>query len=212
MIGITKLIAFAILTLAGIPSQASSGPACRSVFQEGSQRGEAIPRLLPLVPIESLDAVRAVSRGHFTAQRGSQTVFLKRLRNSLSPEISWLERLNYLGLGAKLYGKTELNGQTFAVLEYVEGINTQMPMMAPPDFKLAPQVVAEIKRQAKLLADHQIIPVDLQFQVSKDGSQVVLIDPELFKVAPDLQTAQTQTQVILQNLFMPWQLEGKIEF
>ena len=181
---------------------------CAGVFTDRGGQGESVT--IPVLSIESLGELTGLSRGHFAGHLGPKKVFIKKLRAS-SHELIWLERLNSLGLGVKLYGKTKIQDQTFAVIDFVEGINTQMPMMAPGDFRLSKESVIEIRRQAEILADNQIIPVDLQFQVSNEGSKITLIDPELFKAAPDIKTAKQQTNAILNGLFMPWMMEGKID-
>ena len=84
-------------------------------------------------------------------------------------------------------------------------------MMAPSEFVLTKKALAEIQRQAAVLAENQIIPVDLQFQISLDGNSVKIVDPELFKRASSVVEAQSRTLHILMGLKLPWMMEGKLE-
>lgn len=177
-----------------------AGPSCQSVFSQENGRG-----------VENVSITTALPRGHFEGVLGAERVFIKKLRASSETEIAWLERINSLGLGVKLYGTMKIQDQTFAVMEFFEGVNTQIPMMAPSNFVLTKKALAEIQHQAFILAENQIIPVDLQFQVSLDGKSIKIVDPELFKQASSVAEARAQTLNILMGLKMPWMMEGKLE-
>jgi hypothetical protein len=182
--------------------------ACSQVWLGGES--EVSP--IPLLEEKLFSNPQALSRGNISANLNGESVFLKKLRGGSEKEMQWLQTINSLGLGVKLYGKTKIQDQIFAVLEQAPGVNTQIPMMAPSEFILKKSAALEMRRQAEVLAQHGIIPVDLQFQVSLDGRQVKIIDPELFRVTDNVDLAMKETQTILNNIFMVWTMESKLEF
>lgn len=194
-----RSVLFLILSIF-LGSFAWAGPSCGAIFTSENRRGEGDITLL-----------RPLSRGNFEAVIGNERVFLKKLRPSSNTELMWLQKINSLGLGVELYGTVKIQDQNYAVLEFFEGVNTQIPMMAPANFILSKTALSEMQRQAAILAENQIIPTDLQFQVSLDGQAVKIVDPELFKEASSLAEARSQTANILNGIKLPWMMEGKLE-
>ncbi|KYG63905.1 hypothetical protein AZI86_13895 [Bdellovibrio bacteriovorus] len=166
---------------------------------------------LPRFLNKEITIIKDLPRGHFEGLLGDKKVFIKKLRASSETELAWLEKINSLGLGVELYGTLKIQDQTYAVMEFFEGVNTQIPMMAPSGFILTKKALGEIQRQAAVLAENQIIPVDLQFQISLDGQSVKIVDPELFKQASSVAEARAQTLNIFMGLKLPWMMEGKLE-
>lgn len=199
--GFFLLLSIGIL---GVSAQAQ-GPSCGEVF---IARGEALT--IPFLTWENMTSVQPLNRGNFLASWGSKPVFLKRLKGSSSSEASWLRYLNSMNLGIKFYGEILHEGQTYLVMERFDGVNSQIAMMAPESFQITKSMAQEIKRQAEVLASQKIIPVDLQFQMTSQG-EVKIIDPELFQQAPSIEVAQKETENILNNLFLSWLMEGKLE-
>ena len=193
-----KLLSVSLLFALTASLSHAQGERCASLFVAENQ--------FELTNFEPL------SRGNFQAMLRQEKVFLKKLRGNSQNEVTWLTRLNQLGLGVRFFGITKIQEQQYMIIENAPGVNTQMPMLAPSDFRLTKTAVTEIKRQAELLASEGISPLDLQFQVSPDGRQVKIIDPELFRMALSLEAAHKETNTILNNIFSVWAMEGKIEF
>src|SRR5690606_32815031 len=82
-------------------------------------------------------------------------------------------------LGVQFFGITEVKGKKYLVMEYVEGINTNQ--YYSPKEVLHQSEINEMRRQFDILIQNDILPVDIQFQVSRDGKRVVLVDPEYFE-------------------------------
>lgn len=199
MIAIRILILLVIIFLSFIGQASQSPLLCRSVFVKGFQYTE--------IPFEHLDKVQPLGRFHRGLLNG-QDVFIKTLRAQSSSELNWLIRLNSWGLGPKLLGVTQLNGQIQLVLETINGINTQFPMMAPEDFRLTQKIVAEMQRQTKILAEHHVSPLDLQFLISLDCNRVTLIDPELFSI--DQSITEDQVMRYLNSILRNWKIMNRL--
>lgn len=205
----TKVVIFLLSTFLGAQLWAAP-PLCKSIFISENSRG--VGTGLPVFSLDQIFIQKHLSRGNFEALlNDGQRIFLKKLRGGSETEIAWLQKINSLGLGVELLGRIKIQDQNYAVLEYFEGVNTQIPMMAPSDFILSKVAITEIRRQTTILAANGIIPVDLQFQVSLDGKSVKIVDPELFQMAQAPEEAGAKSQSILMNLLMPWTLEGKAE-
>lgn len=177
--------------------------ACTDVFAASASEA-------PVLTLSDILSPQPVGRGHFLASYASRPVFLKRLRTN-STEVKWLQRLNSLGLAVKLHGVVQLENHLYAVIDQAPGINTQMPMLAPGAFILTKAMVQDIHRQAAVLANDRIIPVDLQFQINPNTHEVKIIDPELFRAAESVEIAERETESIVRHLLMTWKLEDKIE-
>ena len=76
-------------------------------------------------------------------------------------------------------------------------------------FKLNNYVISEMKRQAEILIEHKVSPTDIQFLISADRKQVVMIDPEFF--TEDLQMSREDAFHNLNMVYLNWKMDGRIE-
>lgn len=155
--------------------------------------------------------LQQVNRGNYYARSSAgKNLFLKKIRHENDKEFNWLLKLNKIGIGVKVYGIHSFDNQKYIVMDRVDGINTQMPILASVSFSLTKDIQQEIQRQARLISENNIVPTDLQFMITKD-KKVILIDPELFQIESDSQVAKEKTERIVNQIFFLWSLEGKLD-
>lgn len=174
---------FTILMLFAAPG--AHATSCQQRFQDFSaqwlEAGKFLPSDFAPIPARELTDIVNGKPGPrlFTATYQGETVVGKRATFGKLKEAAWLRELNKLGLGAKLHGLTiAKDGDYFFVMEHVPGINTNQPNFGTSIKKSA---FEEMRRQFEVLAAHDIFPVDLQFQVARDG-RVAIVDPEYFEI------------------------------
>lgn len=115
----------------------------------------------------------------FTAHYNGIEVMGKRLNHGSLKEAAWLQELNKLGLGVRFYGLTEIQGRLFFVMEKVPGYNTNVLNFG---VVISSATVKEMRRQFDILTSNDIFPIDMQFQVGRDGQKVKIVDPEVFEI------------------------------
>lgn len=150
-------------------------------------------------------------RDMFRAELQGHAVVGKLLPHRNLKEAAWLQELNHLGLGPKIHGIVERNHEWYVIMADVGGVNTQLPMAAPTGFSLNARVITEMKRQTRILLDHGIFPLDLQFQVSHDLSRVTLIDPQMFSLRDSAADLEFQGRIAIETILRNWQLDGRYQ-
>ena len=150
-----------------------------------------IPRINPeneLMELKEIKTNGYISGGvAYTAFYKNQKVFIKKLNLWLQKakgfsEFHWLFYLNSLGIGTKLLGYTEIDGELHLVTEYLAGIDSKH-FSSPDEGKthLTPAAMKIINYHKSIFEEIGIYAEDLQFMFSPDG-KVTLIDTEGFSL------------------------------
>ncbi|MGZ5280581.1 MAG: hypothetical protein ACXWC9_11585, partial [Pseudobdellovibrionaceae bacterium] len=117
-------------------------------------------------------------------------------KDKISHEAHWLQVLNRLKLGIKVFGTTEIYGHPALVIERVTEKNMTLKepdtledlqyfrnllqLRTEQGFRVTKETIQELDRALDLLAENQIMAGDLQFLLTQSG-RLVLIDAELFR-------------------------------
>lgn len=128
------------------------------------------------------------------AEYNGRLIFFKAMPRELAQkEVTMIQRVNQLGIGAQLVGTIEMaDGRLAVATEFVPGalLKNKLDLWyevhggkeALKGIRIGAHTSAEIRRQGRLLEDAGIIPEDLQFLIASDGLPV-LIDTGLFQFA-----------------------------
>lgn len=165
------------------------------------------------VPSTQLENVREFENRAdlFHADWNGQPVIGKKLRRGSLREAAWIQELNKIGLAVKFLGLSKVQGQLYLIVVDVGGVNTQMLMLAPEGFNLNYHLVVEMRRQLKIMIDHRIYPLDLQFQLSRDRKQALIIDPENFQLWAPGTDQSHKTRMALQTVLLNWQMSDHVD-
>ena len=122
-------------------------------------------------------------------KHGDESVFCKHGgKERILKEARWLVFLNSIGLGAKLFGvgTNPENQMTFISVQFSGGRLIQQSQSFPIPyfyFKVKKEVVlTEMERVVRILTEHRVMALDLQFLVRRNGA-LTLIDPGAFTIA-----------------------------
>jgi hypothetical protein len=101
--------------------------------------------------------------------------------------------LNSHGIGVRFLGFTRTKGDLALIIEKVQGPHAILKepndredaewladRLTDQDYWISKNALIQFEKVLQLLEKHQIVPVDLQFLLTKDG-ELVLIDPEGFQ-------------------------------
>lgn len=151
-----------------------------TVFSATYQGKDVVIKLRESNPLKEIDME------FYKTQRASN---LKDAKN----EARWLLWFNALGVGAKFYGFTFIDGQIAIVVERVtepnvvlkepnesDPISDYRKEFAQKKIRVTKETIASLNKVIDLLLEHQVMGYDLQFLLTQSG-KLVLIDTEGFK-------------------------------
>lgn len=97
-------------------------------------------------------------------------------------EVAWTRRLEDLGVGPKLHGVSNIDGQHAIITEYIHGVHLDgLKSDIPSDFKPTENLIKSLKEIREVIHREGINAHDLQLRVTPDRAYV--IDPEFFSPA-----------------------------